>query len=213
MTIGLLVITDGRAEYLEQMWASLDPHSLDLGPFVLVDDSGDPDYNKQVEDWLKPDHFVAHPHRRGLAAAVESGWERMRRLHVDYVFHVEEDFTFPQPPAIKDMVELLEADPWLAQVCLIRQPWSPIEQQFGTLLMRPELYEQRDGWIEHCAVFSLNPCVYPARVMFGGWPAENEAGMTQRLAAEGYHFGYLGEIDDPPRCIHIGARRSAGWSV
>jgi hypothetical protein len=37
-----------------------------------------------------------------------------------------------------------------------------------------------------------------------------EQAVTNDLLADYSYFGYLGQIDDPPRCIHIGHKRSAG---
>jgi hypothetical protein len=107
------------------------------------------------------------------------------------------------------MVALLERDRSLAQVALLRQPWSPEEQQAGGIFQaNPDRFWQAEGYVDHVNLFTFNPCVYPIWVTDG--PAGLEADVTDELLDAEKHFGYLGQIDDPPRCIHIGARRSAG---
>lgn len=209
MRVGLLIITDGRGEYLEQMNASIGS-LMDINRVVVVDDSGDPEYAEWANNLIAPDLLVSHPKRMGLAQSIQTGWDNL--TDVDYVLHVEEDFTFPQPIPLDKMIAFLEEDPRLAQVCLKRQPWSPEEVAFGGFMeAHPENYHDQDGIVLQTQCFSFNPCVYPARIMEFG--AGLEADLTTRLLAAGYYFGYYGRTVDPPRCFHIGARRSPSWML
>ena len=212
--IGCLIITDGRGEYLEQMWGSLQWDGPDLFPTVLVDDSGDDEYGRFAHELIGPDIFVHHSHRRGLAGAIQSGWNALG--DVDYILHLEEDFTFPDPIPLVDMLNLLHQDPNLAQVCLKRNAaLTPVEQTFGGFIeANPDLYTEHDNPTGppvtlHHECFSFNPCLYPAWVRDGG--AGVEADVTKRLTDGFYHFGIYGRKFDPPRCVHIGDRRSNGW--
>jgi hypothetical protein len=210
MSVGLLVITDGRGEYLERMLPTLgDTAAMEA---VVVDDSGDPEYNHWLRTIVPVSwHVTPTEPRRGLTGALDTGWREMWHRDVNYVFHVEEDFTFPTPPPVADMIYVLAANPDIAQVVLKRQPWSPEEQAAGGIIeCHPDDYQPRAGWVQHHRIFSLNPCLYPAWVMQYG--AEGaEAGITERLLDAGKSFAFYGHKDDPPRCIHIGARRSPSW--
>lgn len=213
MSVGCLIITDGRGEYLEQMWDSLMWDGPDFDLTVLVDDSGDDEYGQWCHELIAPTVFVHHSHRRGLAGAIQSGWNALG--DVDYILHLEEDFTFPEPIPVDRMIRALNADPHLAQVCLKRNPaLTPVEQSFGGFMnVNPEHYTNAivDGVrvVYQTQCFSFNPCVYPSWVRDFGAGVESQ--VTDRLLASGHRFAYYGHAEDDPRCIHIGDRRSNGW--
>lgn len=209
MSVALVVVTDGRWQYLQN---TLDAARRNLRyPFAhlrLVDDSGS-------DDVLIADGFeiVRHPTRRGLAAAVQSAWAGLPD-DIDFVFHLEDDFLLVDPVDIDGMAITLKEHPHLAQLVLKRQPWSPAEQAAGGIIeMHPAEYFDRHGFVEHRRIFSLNPCLIPKSVIDRGWPAGNEAEFTAGLVAAGYSFAFWGGRLDPPRCIHIGAERAAGWKA
>lgn len=214
----LLVITDGRLDYLAQTLGSA-ADNLDFGWFdrlVMVDDSGDKAYAAYLARAYPEFALSSHRDRQGLAASVEDGWTLASG---DLVFHLEEDFTFCAPVDLDGMAEVLEAEPLLAQVCLKRQPWSPEERAAGGIVeMHPTSYAEAKvaGHVVtlHRRCFSLNPCLIPGRITALGWPAENEAGMTASLVSSGLGFAYWGAMYDPPAVTHIGATGgmgSAGW--
>lgn len=212
MTVALLIITDGRRAYLEQMAATLDPEPFAIT--VVVDDSGDPEHRAWLEDQFPNAFLLHHPERSGLVAAVNTGWNALSRLPASHVFHVEEDFTFPEQPPLTAMVGLLDGNPNLANVVLKRQPWNHAERMFGGIIeANPSLYRQRPGYVAHTAVFSLNPCMYRAEIMAVGMPPDAEAGITRELVAGGYHFGLYGDKLDAPRCEHIGYERHPAWTL
>jgi hypothetical protein len=210
MTVALVVVGDGRYPYLERCLASLDTFAR--YPFVhyrIVDDSGRGAEVAYPPGW----EVIAHAERRGMAAAVASAWGDLPP-GVDYVLHVEEDFLLAQSVPIDDMAMVLAAEPKLAQLVLKRQPWSPEEVRAGGIMeMYPDDYTDRDGWVEHRRIFSLNPCLIPRVVIERGWPAGNEAEFTASLVADGYTFGFWGAREDEPACLHIGSRRSAAWKL
>jgi len=210
MSVALVVVTDGRWSYLNQMFGSAGQWlTYPFSHVRVVDDSGGPGPGS----WPDGVEVVRHPLRRGLAAAVQSAWAGLPD-DVEFVFHVEEDFVFTEPVDIDGMAMVLKEHGRLAQLVLKRQPWSPEEQAAGGIIeMHPHRYRQQGGWVEHQRIFSLNPCLIPREVVDMGWPAGNEAEMTTRLVAAGWSFGFWGRRDDPPRCLHIGARRSAGWML
>lgn len=210
MTVALVVVTDGRYRYLERMLGSLAEYvPYPFGLVRVVDDSGWPVGPTFPDGW----DVIRHGSRRGLAAAVQSAWSGLPPA-IDMVMHVEEDFVFAAPADVDGMAMTLKEHGRLAQLVLKRQAWSPEEQAAGGIMeCHPAEYRQRDGWVEHTRIFSLNPCLIPREVVDLGWPAGNEAEMTARLVADGWSFGFWGCRDDPPRVLHIGAQRSAGWML
>lgn len=200
-----MVITDGRWDYLEQTLDSAQRMlKCDWSQLLLVDDSGLTDHPTVAEF-----DVVRNPVRKGLAGAIQTGWDHLD-FDTDYVFHLEDDFTFPDPVDVPEMVALLQRDPKLAQVALLRQPWSPEEQRAGGIFQaNPDRFTQAESVVLQTNLFTFNPCVYPMGLTTYG--AGIEQTVTDKLLADGYHFGYLGQIDDPPRCTHIGHKRSAGY--
>ena len=206
--LALMVITDGRWDYLQRTLESA-AVALDW-PWhqkILVDDSGE-------ELGFSPDgfKFVKNLPRRGLAGAIQSGWDALDK-DIDYVFHLEDDFIFPDVVDIELMIELLEYEPELAQVALLRQPWSPEEQQAGGIYsIEPERFKQKYGFVQQSHLFTFNPCLYPIGVA-RDYRAGLEAELTADLLADDWRFGYLGELGDDPKTIHIGIRRSRNYQL
>lgn len=206
--IGLAIISDRGDLYLPQCLAALRttfPHyyigmvSSDwpvvevIGAETIIDD---------------------REHKLGLAGAVRAAWEWALEAGCDYLLHWEEDFLPVVPTSLNALVVLLERNPKLAQVSLKRQPWGPEEVAFGGFIERaPHLYRQASGYIAHSEYFSLNPCLIPRHILTRGWPDGNEAEFTAQLVTDGFHFGVYGQLDDPPRVVHVGAERSAGWRL
>lgn len=210
MRLGLLVTTDGRVDYLYKCLMSLHDREIGVDVSVLVDDSGE-----ELPLVAGFDEQATHPRRLGLAAALQHGWDVLSEYDIDYVLHVEEDFIFPEQIPAAEMAKILDGHAELAQVVLKRQAWSPEEHAAGGIIeMHPEDYEDRPGFLVHDRLFSLNPCLYPAEIMRFGWPRHGgEAEFTAVLKEKGYRFAMYGARHDPPRCLHIGARRSAGWKL
>jgi hypothetical protein len=73
-------------------------------------------------------------HRLGLAGAAQAAWDWARTEDLDYLIHVEEDFRFVAPFDVLNAVDILTAEPLLAQVVLKRQPWSPQEHAAGGII-------------------------------------------------------------------------------
>lgn len=208
MNIALVVVTDGRWRYLERALqaAARYLHHPSVKHRRIVNDSGEhlgwPDFE-----------IVNHPQRRGLAAAVASAWADLPD-DADYVFHLEEDFVLTEPVPLVTMAAVLASHTELAQLVLKRQPWSPEERAAGGIIERhPERYTERDAYVEHREIFSLNPSLIPRAITDRGWPPGNEAEMTAQLLADGYSFAFWGRAKDRPRCLHIGAERSPGWKL
>ena len=193
MTVCLLVIHDGRHDYLERTIESANEHlPMDVFDQVLtVDDS---------------------THELGFAGAVQAGWQQ---VETDWVFHLEGDFTFNEPVFLDRMIRLLKDRPYLAQVALKRQPWNPEEKAAGGIVeLHPEDFiERSDGlvnWTEHRRFFTTNPSVYSSRLCRIGWPQEpqSEGVFTHKLLTDPMlRFAFWGGKFDAPHVHHIGDER------
>lgn len=197
VSLGLLMIGDGRDETHERAHESLKRHVLANNTFdqvVTVDDR---------------DHVL------GFAGAIQHGWGQ---LHTDYVLHMEMDFTFNWKVDLASIIQTLEERAYLVQVALLRGPENEAEHAAGGILLQdPDSYEQVEcdgrAWIEHRKFFTTNPSVYPAWIYERGWPQVSESEGKFSIAL----FG-----EDPVRCgafwghgeqwvKHIGAREGRGY--
>jgi glycosyltransferase involved in cell wall biosynthesis len=212
MSIGLVMTYDGRSHCIRQTLKSLQAHVLtdNFTYLRIVDDSGQP--NLLPTDWVEGYDIIKHPQRSGLAAAVNSAWANLPD-DIDYVFHCEDDWIFPDRIPVEAMRRTLQWHPHLAQLVLKRQPGNPEEAAAGGIIeCHPDQYADKDGYVEHARIFSLNPCLIPRHIVDRGWPDHGHEGIfTDQLVADGYRFAFWGERHDPPRVDHIGHQRSSGW--
>ncbi len=208
--VTLLIITD-RDQYLEQMWASVQ-RNLDYPWYeiVIADDSDDLDHKRRADNLIDPDCIVTPgPTKMGGAAAVRSAWEYLRETDCDYVFHLEEDFVFPEPVDVRSMIAVLRSDPTLVNVVLRRQP-AFNEGADGPM---EGLWDQQNGYVRHQRGFWLNPSIYPKAVTERDWPEHgHESHFSEEWITHGHQFAFYGGVTDPPRCWHIGEERSPSWT-
>lgn len=219
MTVALMFMTDGRKEYAAKTIASLkamiEEGGLDFAASVVVDDGCDPAYSAWLDEvfpWTL--HVPPERRKRGFGGAIRAGWDQIRRLPVDYVFHLEDDFVFTKFFRQEQLVRILEENPKLVQVALKRQPWNSEEEQAGDLVrLRWDSYVQRhndrgDEWYEQRMFFTTNPSLYRYDLACGGWPTgeKSEGRFSQKIMAADPEavFGFLGRKEDPPWVTHIG---------
>jgi len=212
LKVALTVTTDGR-DYIWRMLESL-KQNVDF-PFhqkIIVNDEG--------TTKLSIDGFdvINHDGRKGLTQAVRTAWGAVDD-DVDYVFHLEDDFTFNCAIDIHSMTQIMEGYPSLVQMLLKRQAWSAEEVSAGGFVeMNPDSYEQKVFsikedkliyYLTHRNFFSLNPCLIPKRVIDVGWPDGNEAGFGGILFSDQTaKAAILGTKYNKPRVHHIGGTRT-----
>lgn len=167
MTVALLLISDGREDYLQATRRS--------AAFCL------PEFDQVV-------HIDDTHHSLGYAGAIQAGWDK---VDTDYVFHLEGDFTFNRPVPLDRMIEVLEHNSHLVQLALLRQPWNPQEVAAGGVWQQhPDSYIHRGlgdyRWLEHARFFTTNPCLYPRWIVDRGWPQvpQSEGMFGLKLFAE-----------------------------
>ena len=217
MKLALVVVGDGRREYLQQSVPAATRHILHpINARIMVDDSGNPAYG----DWLDqtyPEFIHVHGGRRGMAGAVQAGFTAALEHDPDYVCWVEEDMVLLRDLPVAGAAQVLDAIPELAQVTFKRKPWwgreVDLDDQLAAICEAAPNHGERERYTWHDHIFSLNPCVIPARILKRGWPAGNEAEMTQQLLADGYLFATWGHVGDEPFVEHIGERRGDGWRL
>jgi hypothetical protein len=216
-SVALVVVTDGRGDYLAQTVASLRKQLQPMPECChMIDDSGDPAYRAMLHRTYGDEFAVfSHETRQGFVTTVRDAWTvAVFEPEIEYVFHAEDDFTYNEPVGLAAMADLLDHNPQLAQLALKRQPVNHAEREIGDItLVDPDAWVQHTGFFVFDRNFTTNPSLIPRRVIqhclqAGVGTAEME--LTRFLRSVGLGFGYLGEIDDPPRVHHIGEERAEG---
>jgi len=215
MSVGVCIITDGRGECFERtvssfldMWAG-DP----ADQIVVINDSADPAYGRWLANQFGFFEQIHHIERKGFGGAIESAWREVG--HHDWIFHLEDDFTFNEPIDIEGMIHVLGQRPDVVQMALKRQPWNPEEKAAGGFMeQHPEAYtnEETDGyrWCWQRLFFTTNPSVYRGGLTKVGWPQvkHSEGVFSHDLMRDPeVKFGFWGHTDEPPKVTHIGAER------
>lgn len=186
MSVALLIITDGRDDYLSQCVNSL--HHLH-GPIAerwMYDDTGDEAYRatlrQRYPEWAV---FDAGP-RQGCAGAFRAAWSHLRNnCTADHVFLIEQDFEFIRPVDLDGMSGLLAEHPHLAEVALLRQAWNTQEIAAGGVIQQhPEWYADRSDdqgreWLEQGAFFTTNPCLFRRSLLDVEWPAHRPGSYSE----------------------------------
>lgn len=230
--IALLVMTDGRKDCIARTIPSAFEH-LD-GPItelIVHDDSGDPEYRQWLRGWLEQWggdvelQIKTTTGRRGFGAAVRSAWAyTAARSSARYVFHLEDDFTFNRPVDLRAMMDVLDRNPYIAQLALRRQAWNPAEVEAGGVVeQHPDAYDdvcddRGRCWLEHRLFFSTNPSLFRRSMLSCDWPAgeHSEGKFTHWLLSDGtpevagpaVRFAYWGKRSDDPWVEHIGHERA-----
>lgn len=228
MTVAVLVMSDGRDEYLGRAVASLESQ-LKGGPVVerwLHDDSGDEACRARLAAWYPQYRHIGSGPRRGFAGAYAHAWQHLAtESEAAWVFGAEGDYTYNQVIDLDAMAAVLEARPYLAQMALKRQPWGAAEVSVGGFMnLQPDAYVEmtwRDyTWLQHTLYLTSNPCLYRRDLCALGWPpadptlhGTSEGTLARRLMAEGLpwgvpgehvRFAFWGRRHDPPAVHHIG---------
>ena len=219
MSTALLVMTDGRS-YVDDAIRSAVENLLpsnELTELWIHDDSGDEGHRIDLaalyEEWGF--RLIPSGPRRGFGGAIRNAWTHLRKhSEADYVLHLEDDFIFNRPVDLREMQQILDVRPNLAQVALRRQPWNDNERLAGGIIeQHPDSYVRHSFmdlcWLEHANFFTTNPCMYRRNMLSLVWPegAESEGHFGMMLKSSGMNFAYLGERSSPPWVHHIGDER------
>lgn len=225
MKVVLGVIGNGRYDFLQRTTQSLRERvNYPFFKKIMINDTGDLSYAHKLDEEFSSEYAViSHPENRGLSGSIRTLWEAAQILDADYIFHVEEDFTFEQDVDIDRMISILKMAPHLWQVALKRQPVNPEEAEAGGFMQLDreaymQFYSNQDPslvWVEHRKFFTLNPCVYSIDITRPLWP---QGGGEREFAGRVFMnpestCAFLGSVDDPPLVDHIGNYRGGNWFV
>lgn len=225
MSIALLVMTDGRGEYLTRTLASFDEmvSSGSITRRIIHDDSGDPDYAAWLTVTFPNFRLVTTLARSGFGGAIRSAWRHMTSADETYIFGLEDDFEFLRPVDLDALATVLGQQPHIVQLALRRQPWNAAEHAAGGVVeQNPAAFaEHTDAagrvWLEHRQFWTTNPALFRRTLCKSGWPDvdRSEGRFSHQLlrdgspevSAETLRFGYWGHLSDGPWVTHIGQKR------
>lgn len=226
VAVPLIVLTNGRRDCISRTIPSAAEHLSGTCHMTVIDDSGDPEYGRWLEE-----EFIGGPLNGHVLHLADGGgywkamcavWAHARHLldflRTDAVFFLEDDFTFNANVDVSCLDRVLVEQPHLTQIALLRQPWFGNEVEHGGLIEALEAQGQKfteatDGrhhWIEHRAVFTGNPSLIPRRTFAHDWPdgAWSESRFGRALFADPAARGaYWGRRGDAPLVEHIGHER------
>ncbi len=223
MRIAILLMTDGRRQYIHQTIASA--AALLDGPITeywMHDDSGDEANRHWLHEQFPSFTQIGRGPRRGFGGAYSLAWKTLAaNSQADFVLGLEDDFTFNREVPLEDMAKILEENPHMYQMALRRQPWNNEEKAAGGIIERwPNDFEEiRQGdlvWLEHRRWFTTNPSLYRRSLLNRNWPttkdAEGHFGIQLFLDDPKARCGFWGAKTDSPWCEHIGIQRQPGGS-
>lgn len=184
-TVTLVVHTGGQAEnwptrraYLERSLASLLEQVE--GPIVqrvIYDCWGDAEIREELRRMVESCGFyvVGPEHPVDFTEGMQALWTYLRRrAKGDFIFAVEDDFTYERPVDLVPMIAALKRNPHLVQMALLRDPSYQDERELeaiGNILGWPRpAFDFRDGWFEHRQFFTLNPSLFRRSLTERPWP-------------------------------------------
>lgn len=219
--ITLICMTDGRKQCMSKSMLSLE-RNVGTAFFerkFIFDDSADREYAEWLDLSFPDFDIIHHPQRLGFCGAVHNAWKYVKaNTSTDFIFHIEDDFTYNQPLYLGKMMAVLRLEPWLAQLALLRQPVNEEERRAGGIFGKhgEENFHQKSHsimnahWVEHDIFWTTNPSLFRREILDEGWPTEPQCeGMFSiALRMKGFKFGFWGKKDDAPRITHIGNTRA-----
>lgn len=174
----LLMITDGRPCFWDAFYSLQENVGLDFFTRkIIIDDSLNPEFSASLTR-LGFDVVDSASKKRGFDGAIRAGWSHLG--DADYIFHAEDDFLYLRGIPVDDMITLLQQEPNLVQVSLLRGPVNEEEISAGGIIQRnPAGFKQRQTgscqWVEHRQYFTTNPSVYRGSLVERGWPSGSES--------------------------------------
>ena len=133
MNITILFFSTNRLEYLmptlESFHSKVDFAGFNLNK-IFIDDYPK-DRNDSVFHEIKKhynfDKLILHKENLGQSVTWKEAWEIIPE-GTDYIWHQEDDFTFPSKIRVKELADLIENFPLapaerLSQICIKRQVW------------------------------------------------------------------------------------------
>lgn len=210
----LLIMTNGRREYFEQMLSTLRKLHGNFTRTLIHDDSGDSDYKR----WLGGlGYEVRATNKIGFIGAMISAWDKLKEDSNKWVFHLEEDFLIMEDIYLDNMMDVMNHNDYIKQIVLSRQLITERKIKKGGIVIPAnerftDKTDDTNHWVEHRINFSCNPCLYKKSLIYE-YPwlnvprSEHEYGhiLFKDLDAR---CAYWGKSTDKPKVEHIGKNRT-----
>lgn len=155
----------------------------------------------------------AHP--VGFCRSCHAGWMNAVEGDHEFVLWQEHDLRYAKPVDLDQLASVLDANPQLAQMALMRQPINDAELAAGSVVAsRPGQFEPRGGWMEQRSYWTTNVSLFSRRFAANNhWPVPSrvprncEGIFGIELREQGYSFGMWGSGEAWTE--HVGIR--TGW--
>lgn len=183
-----VILGNGRKGYLERTIASWETNLIDAPKYkAIFDDSG----NSEYRNWLKQtygDRFSIYAVDfvpAGQAKAVQSMFDYIKNLDVDYVVWTEEDWVLFRSLDTKEIFETLKQNINVLQMRIPRTIWYADYHLFdlnaGSLLL-DYIEDKNAGWsydkwfnVKTSHYFwSHNPCVFLKDIVNNPYPTDGD---------------------------------------
>tara|TARA_Y100000593_G_scaffold95031_1_gene198547 strand:+ start:1326 stop:2111 length:786 start_codon:yes stop_codon:yes gene_type:complete len=222
MNVTILFFSTNRLDYLmptlRSFHSKINFEGLNLNK-IFIDDYplGRNDFVfNNVKDNYNFDELVLHTENKGQSVTWKEAWEMVPK-DTDYIWHQEDDFTFPEEINVQNLINILESFPRsLSQICLKRQVWYENDNDFIEQIEEGKIGKEieininnkKEYLILHQHYFNANPCIYPRWVIeekYSHNPQESviASDLKQRYGNTVYSSIY-GKKLDKPLCEHIG---------
>lgn len=229
MTYLLAVLTCGRPDYLKRTLATFSDFLSPRPAAVYAWDDG---HRTPLEAFSAfsdvPIVVDGETARVGRCSGHAHLWEATRLpefAHMDWVFTIEDDVVLLRPLNLFHLAEVLDAEPDLAQLALVRCPWGVEVEVGGFIPLFPDRYERRTTWVEKASYtaparwiassvdWTSSPALLRASLPRAvDWPGGHgcELELGPRIVEAGYATcsGYWGWGE--PWCAHTGMKRVDG---
>jgi hypothetical protein len=217
MNLCWIVLTDGRKNYIQEALPTWIEHYDSIDNKFIIDDSGDTEYTSWLKNTFPSFEIipVENP-RQGYANAVQRVFKLFRDTGLDYCLHLEDDFILSKTVDIENIVYVLDKNPNLSQMAIMRQPWYHNEIESGGVIdaiKGEKFYDiNTDGfdWVKHRAFYTCNPNIFPQWLTNYEWPDGNwsESKFGRLLFSNNKDCGIWGNRSSWPQVEHIGRERN-----
>ncbi len=217
-SIVAVVLTAGRDEYLARTLASFEEMvGGNIERRIIFDDTGDREHRADLE--AKHSRYEVLPatlEGRNHPAAIDAVFATLALYQQDYVFWLEEDFTFNHSVDLDDLAATMDAEPNLCQLQLLRQPWFKGELAAGGVIERdPDAYTRvaspHGDRVEHRLWWTWNPSLFRREeIVDRDYPrsGRHEWDFGRALLSEDPERFFAFAGDGSPWVTHIGEVRA-----
>lgn len=233
--VPVIILSHRKREFLPRAVQSLRTFGHGITDVIVVDDSGDEEHHKWLDDHgyqyslTGPSGYTGLGGGYGYLESMSKVWEVSRNAAdeagVESVLLWEEDFLATRKFSTTHMRTVLARNEGLAHLNLQRQPVYKVEKRLGYM----ESHNARgyglginadEGipWVHRSRPFTTNPGLIRREVLDVDWPSRHlcdqvdggaEPAMSADLETMGYYFGWLGQWNTA-YTRHIGDDRKSG---